>query len=171
VPDREATLRVSRPEPSGYFQDAASGRGLLDWQHVVERMTAARNYWVCTAGTDGRPHAMPVWGVWQGAELRFSTSPVSRKARNLAKNPRAVVHLESGNQVVVIEGSVRELRDADSIREFLRDYNPKYSWDFTVEQLAGGGVFAVRPRKAFAWLDGQGEGFSGAATRWIFPEE
>jgi nitroimidazol reductase NimA-like FMN-containing flavoprotein (pyridoxamine 5'-phosphate oxidase superfamily) len=161
---------ASRPEPAGYFLDAASGRGLLEWPPVVERLSAARNYWVSTSGADGSPHCMPVWGVWVDGEFLFSTSPISRKARNLGKNPRAVVHLESADQVVVIEGVARELRDGESIGRFLEAYNPKYSWDFTTEQLSAGGVYAVRPRKAFAWLDSQGEGFSGTATRWTFPD-
>ncbi len=110
---------------------------------------------------------MPVWGIWTGSEFQFSTSPASRKARNLHENPRAAIHLESGNQVVVVEGDVRELGDRREIEAFLALYNPKYSWDFTPEQVSSG-VFAVRPVKAFAWLDGEGEGFSGAATRWEF---
>jgi Pyridoxamine 5'-phosphate oxidase len=160
--------RVSRPEPRGYFMSADRGSGLLPWEHVAERLSAARNYWVATSGADGRPHCMPVWGVWNDREFVFSTSPISRKARNLATNPYAAVHLESGDQVVVVEGPVRELRDAEALRQFLGAYNPKYSWDFDLGQLTGGGVYAVRPERAFAWLDGQGEGFSGTATRWVF---
>ena len=164
-----AEPRVSRPQTRGYFLDAESGTGLLPWQHVVDRMAAATNYWVATSGPDGRPHCMPVWGVWNDREFVFSTSPASRKATNLATNPQAVVHLESGDQVVVVEGPVREVRDPAALQRFLDAYNPKYSWDFSLEQVAEG-VYALQARKAFAWLDGRGEGFSGAATRWVFDE-
>ncbi len=150
--------------------DAKSGAGLLHWQHVAERMSAAKNYWVATTGPTGRPHCMPVWGVWNDPDFVFSTSRISRKARNLARNPYAVVHLESGDQVVVVEGPVSEVRDVEALQRFLDAYNPKYSWDFRLEQLTPGGVYAVRPRKAFAWLDSRGEGFSGTATRWVFSE-
>ncbi len=150
--------------------DAESGAGLLSWKHVAERMAAAKSYWVATSGAAGRPHCMPVWGVWTEREFVFSTSPVSRKARNLATNPYAVVHLESGDQVVVVEGPVREVRDEQALQQFLDAYNPKYAWDFRLEQLTRGGVYAVQPRKAFAWLGSRGEDFSGTATRWLFAE-
>jgi nitroimidazol reductase NimA-like FMN-containing flavoprotein (pyridoxamine 5'-phosphate oxidase superfamily) len=159
--------RVSRPGTPGYFKAAEEGYGLLAWDEVCEQLAAAKNVWVTTASAAGRPHAMPVWGIWSGSEFVFSTSPASRKARNLYENPRAAIHLESGNQVVVIEGDVRELTDHAGLEAFLALYNPKYHWDFTPEQVSRG-VFAVRPVKAFAWLDGEGDGFSGAATRWEF---
>ena len=37
---------------------------MLPWSHVEERMLGPRNYWVATVRPDGRPHAVPVWGVW-----------------------------------------------------------------------------------------------------------
>jgi hypothetical protein len=52
----------SRPYVPGYGVPA-SGRGMLSWDHVEERMTAARNYWLSTVRPDGRPHLSPVWGV------------------------------------------------------------------------------------------------------------
>ncbi len=63
-----------------------------------------------------------------------------------------------------------EVREPQELERFLLAYNPKYGWDFRLEQLTGGGVYSVRPRKAFAWLDGQGEGFSGTATRFVFED-
>jgi nitroimidazol reductase NimA-like FMN-containing flavoprotein (pyridoxamine 5'-phosphate oxidase superfamily) len=159
--------RVSRPGTPGYFKAAEQGYGLLAWDDACQQLAAARNVWVTTASADGRPHAMPVWGIWTGGEFMFSTSPASRKARNLYENPHAAVHLESGNRVVVIEGTAREVRDLATLQAFLALYNPKYQWDFTPDQVSRG-VFAVRPVKAFAWLDGEGDGFSGAATRWEF---
>ena len=164
------TRRASRPEPSGYFKPAHEGPGLLPWSHVGERMRGARNYWVATCGPEGRPHSMPVWGVWLEDVFFFSTGPTTRKARNLLANPRAVVHLESGADLVVVEGHAREVRDAPTIERFLAAYNPKYGWDFTLGQLQKGGVFAVRPRVAFGWLGNRDVKFDGAATRWTFDE-
>ena len=159
--------RASRPEPSLYFLDAEAGSGLLPWSHVTERLAVAKNYWVATVGPGAQPHCMPVWAVWWDPELVFSSSPKSRRARNLLANPRAVVHLESGDQVVVVEGDVREVAVRDELARFVETYNAKYAWDFTMEEILRHAVFAVRPTKAFAWLDSQGEGFSGTATRWI----
>jgi hypothetical protein len=40
--------------------DAPADGSALAWNRVVEWLTDARNYWVCTTRADGRPHAMPV---------------------------------------------------------------------------------------------------------------
>jgi len=58
---------------------------------------------------DGLPHAVPVWGVWVDGALYFGTDRRSRKARNLATNQGAVVHLESGDDAVILEGFAEEI--------------------------------------------------------------
>jgi hypothetical protein len=140
---------------------AAEESGMLDWSFAAERLVAARNYWVATACEDGRPHAMPVWGLWLDGAFVFGTSSRSRKARNLRHDPRAVVHLESGDEVVIVEG-VAEPRPLD---EPLRDlYEAKY--DFRPEPDAGGeGWFRIVPEVAYAWTERE---YPRTATRFDF---
>ena len=70
---RKADPKASRPVmPKGYGIRKGN-TGLFAWSHVEGRMSAARNYWVCTTTPDGRPHAMPVWGVWIERTLCFGT--------------------------------------------------------------------------------------------------
>ena len=90
---------------------ADEGAGLLAWEWATERLERAHNYWVATASEAGRPHAAPVWGLWQDGVFFFSTARGSRKGQNLAVNPFAVVHLESGDEVVIVEGPVEEVTD------------------------------------------------------------
>ena len=98
--------RASRPHMPGYgIADATSGKGLLPWSWAVERLTKARNYWVATTRPDGNPHAMPVWGVWIDDAFYFSTGTQSRKARNLAENPRCVIGCEIGPDQVIVTDS------------------------------------------------------------------
>jgi general stress protein 26 len=63
----------------------------------------------------GRPHATPVSGVWIEGGFYFGTGTGSRKARNLAKNQHLVVHLESGDEVVILEGVAEEVADPASL--------------------------------------------------------
>src|SRR5437763_10532134 len=94
---------VERPlMPSGYGI-SAKAEGFVSWTWVAEQLVASRSYWVCTTRPDGRPHAMPVWGLWLADRLLFSTDPTSLKARNFTDRPDVVVHLESGDDVVVLE--------------------------------------------------------------------
>ena len=71
---------------------------MVTWQWAVERLEAARNYWLATTKVDGAPHVMPVWGLWLDGAVLFSTSPESIKARNFARDPRAVLHVADGEE-------------------------------------------------------------------------
>ena len=99
------TLRPERPGLDPSYGISTAEEGLLPWSWVSEQMERSRNYWVCTTRPDGRPHAMPVWGVWVDDTLWFSTGDGSVKARNLAADPRVAVHLESGDDAVMLEGT------------------------------------------------------------------
>jgi hypothetical protein len=73
-----ATPRASRPHMPGYGSGGPTqGSGLLPWSWAEQRLLASRNYWVATSWPDGRPHVMPVWGVWHdGAHPAGKTPPL-----------------------------------------------------------------------------------------------
>lgn len=153
-----------------YFGNAygidPSGEGLLPWSWASEQLAASRNYWIGSTRPDGRPHVAPVWGVWLEGVLYFSSALSSRKVRNLALNPQVVVHLESGDDVVILEGVVDELHDAGLYSKVAGVYNAKYQGVFMEEELPDGGlVYAVRPQTAFGWLE---QDFVRSATHWRF---
>jgi PPOX class probable F420-dependent enzyme len=126
-------------------------------------MERSRNYWICTTRPDGRPHAMPVWGVWLDDTLWFSTGEGSVKARNLAADPQLVVHLESGDDAVILEGTAeRPSLDADGHGRVVAAYAAKY--EMKPEDLPGPeGWYALRASRALAW---QERDFPRTATRW-----
>lgn len=156
---------ASRPSMPGYgILDAQSGKGLLPWSWAVERLSDGHNYWVATTRPDGRPHAMPVWGVWFDNRFYFSTGEQSRKARNIAENPHCAVGTERGTDAVVIEG-VAELVTGEAVRNrFAKLYGQKYKWDLTGFDEP---IYAVRPSVVFGLTSGLAE----TATRWVFDEE
>lgn len=124
--------------------------GLLTWDHVQGRMEASRNYWIGTTRPDGRPHAAPVWGVWIDDALFFGTDPNSRKARNLRVNPEVVVHLESGDECVILEGAVEEESDPGLRRRAGEAYAAKYGFAALGGAKDGPPVYVLRPRVASA---------------------
>ena len=162
----------SRPVmPAGYGVPE-SDEGMLDWSWAVERLEAARNYWFSTTRSDRRPHAMPAWAVWLDGELYFEGSPLTRRAHNLALNPAVVVHLESGDEVVILEGDAREAGKPDrSLAErlaagFTAKYaETTYNYRPSPEQWDRGGLWVMRPRVAFGWSE-----FPKTVTRWRFPD-
>ena len=129
-------------------------------------MKDSRNYWIGTTRPDGRPHAAPVWGVWLDDAFFFGTDPHSRKARNLRANPDVVVHLESGDDCVILEGVVEEESDPGLRRRVGEAYAAKYGLDaLGGAEDVGPPVYVVRPRVGFAWLESS---FPETATRWRF---
>src|SRR6266487_2885480 len=114
------TPRASRPYMPGYgIVGPTEGSGLLPWSWAEERLTASRNYWVASSWPDGRPHAMPVWGVWDAGAFWFSSSRRSRKARNLDFYPRCVVTTENAVEPVVVEGLAEVVTDPAALARML----------------------------------------------------
>ena len=159
------TPTPSRPNvPETYGIPAELDDGGVPWSLIDEKLAAARNYWVASTRPDGRPHAMPVWGIWLEGAFVFSTDGASRKGRNIAANPALAVHLESGDDVVVIEGVAAELRDAALLARYADAYEAKYAFRPDTSDVATA-TYALRPAVAFAWLESD---FPASATRWTF---
>jgi hypothetical protein len=106
---------------------------------------------------------MPVWGLWFEDAFYLSTSPDSRKARNLDANPGTVVHLESGDEVVILEGEAEQVTDEALLQRLGEDYSRKYEFD--VSFTGGQPLFVVRPRVGYAWRESD---FPATATRFTF---
>src|SRR3990172_9478444 len=102
--------KASRPHVPGYGIPESTD-GMLAWSWVEERMAKPKNYWVATTRPDGRPHTVPVWGVWVDGTLHFGGGPDTVWSRNLAANPNVAVHLESGSEVIIFEGVVERITD------------------------------------------------------------
>ncbi len=156
----------SRPNlPAGYGIPREPGPQMAQWEQVQDRLRQARNYWIATTRPTGRPHVMPVWGLWLEDGFYFGTDPASRKARNLAANPACAVHLESGDDVVIVEGTVDAVQDPALLLAFAQAYQQKYNIRPDLTNAATR-VLRLRPTTAFAWSE---QDFLRSATRWRFP--
>ncbi len=146
-------MRRRRPGFHPGYGISADQEGMLEWSWADERLEASRNYWVSTADEDGAPTAAPVWGVWLDGALYFGTNPQSRKGRNLARDPRVAIHLESGDEVVILYGEVEpyELEEATADA-----YEAKYAH-------RPPGLLRVRPRVVLAWRE---HDYPSSATRF-----
>ncbi len=142
--------------PGGYGIPTSS-EGLLSWSQVEERLIAAQHYWMATVRPDGSPHVVPRWGVWLAGRFFYDGSPTTRHARNLAENPACTLNLESGTEVVIVEGVSEPTRaPADGLGAQLSIAFQKYhdlgyapgpeSW------VDGGGLMVLTPRIAMAWF-------------------
>lgn len=132
--------------------------GALPWTWAVDLVNRVRNHTIASVRPDGRPHAMPVWGLWFGDGYGMSTAITSVKSRNLADRPACTVTIIDGDDAVVIDG-IAELVDVpDGFRDA---YAAKYG-----EGFPDGPIWWIRPTVAFAFQ--ATEAFATSATRWQF---
>lgn len=137
---------------------------MMSWSFVTEQLEHARNYWIATVGPGERPHSAPVWGAFVADDLFFETSPATRKGRNLARNPAVVVHTESADDVVIVEGLAAPLHSTPpSLNELVGAFRAKYDgYESDPDEWATGSLFRVKPTVIFAWRN------MPTATCWRF---
>ena len=73
-----------------------------------------------TVGPDGRPHAAPIWFLYEDGAIVMITGARSRKARNIARNPEVALTVDRRSlpyYAVMVRG-VAEIgpRPADDLR-------------------------------------------------------
>jgi general stress protein 26 len=137
----------------------------LSFSDAENRLIKSKNYWICTSRPDGRPHSIPVWGFWVDGRLYFGTARSSRKACNLAHNPAVSIHLESGDDVVILEGTAVEvdLDDKATVKKLDATSRAKYKMPMMI--VPESVVYSVRPRVILAWTE---KDYPNNATRWEF---
>jgi Pyridoxamine 5'-phosphate oxidase len=126
------------------------------WPEVAARLATARSYWLCTTMPSGAPHAAPVWGVVLDHVLYLYSECRTVKARNLATDPRVVVHLESAEDVVIVRGTLEDLGTPAQVPEVVAALSAKYTSSEERRYLPDADpdfdiVYALRPRSAMMW--------------------
>lgn len=163
--DASAPPGASRTRPtteSSYgVPDAADESGLLPWSFVTDRLAADRTYWLSTTRPDGRPHARPAWGVWVDGTLYCGGGERTRWVRNLTADPGVAVHRESGEEVVIVEGTAERIDAETADAALVEAVDDAYEAKYGVRH--GTPLFAVQPERVLAWRD-----FPADATKWAF---
>jgi PPOX class probable F420-dependent enzyme len=142
----------------------------MTWAEVSGRLSEARTYWLGTTTPSGAPHAAPVWGVVTGQTLYLYSERSTVKARNLAIDPRVVIHLESGEDVLIVHGAAEDLGTPAEVPSVVAALAEKYTRPEDRQYLPDADpafdvVYAVRPRLAIAWrLDD----YADSQRRWSF---
>lgn len=161
---------AARPTfPEGYGIPETSD-GLLTWDQVERRLRDSLHYWISSVRPDGRPHSVPRWGVWVDGRFWYDGAPTTRHTRNVEQNPAVTLTLESGIEVVIVEGESHATRaepgdlGARLARAFGKYASAGYapgpdSW----ARGDGGGLRVITPRKAMAWFS-----FPTDCTRFSF---
>ena len=160
--------KISRPNfPPGYVESPTS---TVSWELVEQRLEKAKNYWLCSVYPDGRPHVIPRWAVYVDGKIYYDGSPETRHARNIAKNPQVSLHLESGDQALIVEGTAIEAGkpSPELAAKIAAAYCAKYTqfgYSPKPDQWNEGGLFVFTPRKVLTWTN-----FMDDPTRFTLEE-
>src|SRR3712207_837058 len=149
--------------PPGYGSPSTT----LDWTEVRNRLEEAKAYWLATCRPDGRPHVVPVDGVWVADEWFYGGGADAVHVRTARANPEVVMHLPDPHRSVIVEGRVREARpDAELARRLLAASNAKYpEYGRRTDPGAYDDALALLPRRVLAW-----SAYPTDATRFVFDD-
>ncbi len=150
----------------------ASSLATLEWDEVSARLGAEKVWWMATASPAAGPHSVPVWGVIVDGVAYTTAEPTSRRVRDLHDDPRTVVHLESGSDVLIVRGRWSDEVQAHVRTAVLAAYAAKYDSPAEAAYLPdapGMGpldMFVLEPARALSWRI---EDFEGSHRRWSAP--
>jgi len=124
---------------------------VLSWAEVEQKLVEAKTYWLATTRPDGRPHSVPMDGLWWDGALLFGGDPATVHIRNLRSDPRAAVHTESGESPVIAEGTADWYQPSeDETRRLAKASQAKYGYPVSPESYRPG-TWRLVPTVVLAW--------------------
>jgi PPOX class probable F420-dependent enzyme len=134
MPSRRDQIKLSDPEQ----------------EELIER---ERIVVVSSLGPRGWPHSMPLWYVPRDGDIWIWTYAKSQKVRNLDRDPRATLLIETGEEYgelrgIQIEAEAEIVRDLDLIVDYAKEMTVRYSEGIeSVEGDAAAGLRAQAPKR------------------------
>jgi len=74
-------------------------------------------FWLTTLNTDGSPHVTSVGALWHAGSCWFQTGECTRKAKNIARDPRCTISTATQGFDVTVSGNVRRATDPKVVAE------------------------------------------------------
>jgi PPOX class probable F420-dependent enzyme len=119
----------------------------------LELLESERVAVVASRGPRGWPHVMPLWYVVRGGEIWIWTYAKSQKVRNLERDPRATVLVETGVEYgelrgVQIEAEAEIIRDPERVVDYAKEMTVRYARGISsVEGDAEAALRAQAPKR------------------------
>jgi PPOX class probable F420-dependent enzyme len=134
--------------------------------------------WLATINPDGSPHVTGLGMLWVEGAFWFETGERSRKARNLARDPRCTLSVATHDFDLVVEGTAERVTDPGTVADMAARW-AQGGWPASVDDSgvaltaeysapsAGPPpwlVYRLTPHRATALATVE----PGGATRWTF---
>jgi len=105
---------------------------VLDAAELAQLLAVERVAIVSSLGPRGWPHSMPLWFVPRESEVWIWTYAKSQKVRNLERDPRATVLVETGHEYGELRGAMFETeavlhRDPEVVLGFAEELTLRYA--------------------------------------------
>jgi PPOX class probable F420-dependent enzyme len=118
-------------------------RDLLESERVVT---------VGSLGPRGFPHLMPLWYVLRDGEIWVWTYAKSQKVKNLERDPRCTLLVETGEEYqelrgVMIEAEAELIRDTDEVFDFGKELTVRYTEGIDSIEGDAAGLQAQAPKR------------------------
>jgi PPOX class probable F420-dependent enzyme len=109
---------------------------------------------VSSIGPRGWPHSMPLWYVPRDGQIWIYTYAKSQKVRNLERDPRATLVIETGHEYgelrgIEIEAEAEIHRDLETVFELVKELTSRYAGGAEVDE-ATAETFENQARKRVA---------------------
>src|SRR4051794_27861995 len=122
-------------------------------EELAELLETERIVIASSIGPRGWPHTMPLWYVPREGEIWIWTYAKSQKVKNLERDPRATLLIETGVEYgelrgMQIEAEAEIIRDLDRIVDYAKEMTVRYSEGISsVEGDAAAGLRAQAPKR------------------------
>jgi PPOX class probable F420-dependent enzyme len=163
---------------------------LIDWRLVESRLAKGltqapgtggpnrHSCWLATINPDGSPHVNGIGAMWHDGSFWFETGRSTRKARNIARDPRCTLSVATEEFDLVVEGSAVLITDPPTVAELAERWAAE-GWPARVDESGTAltaefsapsagpppwHVYRITTRAATALLTID----PGGATRWRF---
>jgi hypothetical protein len=100
---------------------------LVDWSVVAKRLEQGMSQapatggpdrhtcWLATIDADGSPHVTGIGANWVDDRFWFETGDRTRKARNIARDPRCTLSIATREFDLVVEGEAQKVTDPTTV--------------------------------------------------------
>jgi PPOX class probable F420-dependent enzyme len=125
----------------------------LSEAELLELLEGERVAVVSSNGPHGFPHSMPLWYVPRDGEVWIWTYAKSQKVRNLERDPRATLLVETGREYGELRGAMIEAeaeihRDLETVLGFAEELTVRYAEGISsVDGDARAGLEAQAPKR------------------------
>ena len=146
---------------------------LLPWDRASKQLSKATIYWIATTRANGRPLTVPVWGIWRDETIYIRANPYTRTRKNIDRDPRITIHLESGEDAVIFDATAVKIEESPLLESVKKAFDEKYKFPQPVAVF-----YSARPEVAECQIcRGVGESAiedyrsTGTKYRWLEEEE